>query len=57
MIEIWEGLARDREKAGTLDISWADKLKDSYDDIAREPIPPRFRHLLKQLEAAETRHR
>ena len=30
-------------------------LKATYDEIAHEPIPDKFRDLLKQLEASEPR--
>jgi hypothetical protein len=32
-------------------------LKGYYDEYAREPVPEKFRELLKQLEAAEPRKR
>ena len=32
-------------------------LKATYDEVAHEPVPDKFRDLLKQLEASETRKR
>jgi hypothetical protein len=32
-------------------------LKAMYDEVAREPVPDRFRELLKQLEAKEPQSR
>ena len=29
------------------------KLKDSYDELVRQPVPDRFRQLLEQLERTE----
>ncbi len=32
-------------------------LKAMYDEVAREPVPDKFRELLKQLEAKEPQSR
>jgi hypothetical protein len=32
-------------------------LKATYDEVAQEPVPDKFRDLLKQLEAAEPQKR
>lgn len=35
--------------------AWGTGLRARYDDVAQEPMPDRFRDLLKQLEDAESR--
>ena len=61
MIEIWEDLARDRERRiGSMpnpETLWAAGLRDRFDGVAKEPMPDRFRKLLEQLDAAELRGR
>ena len=36
---------------------WARVLRIRYGEVAREPIPDRFRELLERLEDAESRDR
>jgi hypothetical protein len=53
MAELWEGLARDREGAG--DDPAADAIRAFYDHVTRQPVPPKFLDLLRQLEDAAPR--
>ena len=36
---------------------WAAGLRTNFDEVAKEPLPTRFRNLLKQLDAVESRGR
>lgn len=53
MADLWEDLARDSE--GASDHPAAEAIKAFYDHIARQPVPPKFLELLRQLEEAAPR--
>ena len=36
---------------------WEAGLRASFDEVAKEPLPTRFRNLLKQLDSVESRGR
>lgn len=38
-------------------MAWGTGLRARYDKVVQEPMPDRFRDLLKQLEDAESRQR
>ena len=51
MAEIWEDLARQLDSAKNRHL--AGMIQATYDKVAREPVPDRFRELLMRLDAAE----
>ena len=55
MAETWEDLARQVDSANNRHL--AGMLKATYDNVAKEPVPDRFRELLGQLAAADSRSR
>jgi hypothetical protein len=55
MAETWEELARQLDAANNRHL--AGMLKATYDKVAREPVPDRFRELLGRLDDAESRRR
>ena len=48
MADLWEDLARDHEEASNRPA--AEGVKPFYDHVARQPVPPKFLELLRQLE-------
>ena len=50
MADLWDELARDHE--GTSHHPAAEAIKAFYDHVARQPVPPEFLELLRQLEEA-----
>jgi hypothetical protein len=48
MADLWEDLARDHEGASKHPA--AEGIKAFYDHVARQPVPPKFLELLRQLE-------
>ena len=55
MAETWEDLARQVDAANNRHL--AGMIKATYDEVAHEPVPERFRKLLGRLNAAEPRGR
>jgi hypothetical protein len=55
MAEAWEDLARQVDSANTRHL--AGMIKATYDKVANEPVPDRFRELLVRLGNAECRER
>ena len=55
MAETWEDLARQVDAANNRHL--AGMIKATYDKVANEPMPERFRELLGRLDAAEPRGR
>jgi hypothetical protein len=46
-----------RLEADDRHVAWGTGLRARYDEVAHEPVPERFRDLLKQLADAESRQR
>ena len=55
MAETWEDLARQVDSANNRHL--AGMIKATYDNVADEPVPEKFKGLLKQLEAADSQGR
>lgn len=55
MADLWEDLARDHEGASAHPA--AEAIKAFYDHVARQPVPPKFLELLRQLKEAAPRAR
>jgi hypothetical protein len=55
MAETWDDLARQVDSANNRHL--AGMLKATYDNIANEPVPDRFRNLLRRLDEAASRGR
>jgi hypothetical protein len=62
MADIWESVARERRRRQpdlVFDPKnlWATGLRAQFDEVFKEPMPDRFRDLLKQLEDMDSRGR
>jgi len=55
MAKTWEELARQLDSANNRHL--VGMIQATYDKVAREPVPDRFRELLMRLDAAEPRGR
>jgi hypothetical protein len=48
--------SRDRD-GNEREMAWAKGLKARYDKVAQQPVPDRFRDLLRRIDDADSRER